>query len=116
MRTLAIIALLLCVAPLHAQPLPYTCTWVLGQPGAWPPCTGGMRTRYTPYVTSVPDCVPAFHQPLDLQETEACTNDSTGHQHVGRTKVKVYRIHIPAGLNRTRCPQTITIEATDEYR
>ncbi len=73
MRTLVLLlALVLCASDrIAAQEQPY-CLWVLGAPGPWPTCAGGMRTRITPYVSSLPGCVPIHTRPEPLEETEAC--------------------------------------------
>lgn len=105
------------IAPAHAQQ-PTQCAWVLAKPAPWPPCAGGMRTRYTPYVSSSAGCTPIFPQPMDLAETEACEDDTEGHSHAprGATRTTLYTITIPAGMTRCRCTQTITIEATEDTR
>ncbi|MFO0190328.1 MAG: hypothetical protein ACK54F_03665 [Planctomycetia bacterium] len=55
------------------QPPQTGCTWVLGTPGAWGPCTNGVETRTTPYVSSVAGCTPSTAKPADLVETRSCT-------------------------------------------
>lgn len=56
---------------------PPTCSWVLGTPGNWGTCTNGMRSRTTPYISSVQNCTPTTPKPPDLPETETCTTPCT---------------------------------------
>lgn len=95
------------VATAQLRSDPYQCVWVLGAPEAWPPCTGGYRTRLTHYISSAPGCEPVFLQPAPLQETEACGAAAPP------PPPRHYRLRItlPPGITRSGKVETITIDA-----
>lgn len=130
MKYLVLIALM-CVsivtirtsAQQQAPPAPAKyCNWVLATPGPWPPCAGGMRSRRTPWVSSSPDCTPEGPQPMDLEETEACTDGADTlpdvhlfiHVPYGTRFTTVY-LSDTVGCNRMLTP-IIALEGVSIYR